>query len=344
MIGMNNLLDKLLILRTPGIGPARYNELIARFDGDVAAAVATLNPTVAHRDSVMREMARASELDIHYICDDDDLYPARLRSVRNHPPVITARGNLETLRHSAVSMVGTRHATAAGMEFIADMATQFAAHGIAVASGMAIGTDTAAHRGALRAVGNAQTIAVLAGGADYIWPTENESLYQEILARGVIISEMPVGFVPVATNFVQRNRWVAGIGEKLILGEADMNSGSMRTARFANDIGRKIYAIPSHPSDSRGVGPNSLIKSGIAELCVGASDFFTAMKKSEQKQKKSEQSESENSLLDKIGTIPVSDSVLAEIVKKNISEIKRDLVVLELQGLVRKTTGGYVRV
>lgn len=344
MIGMNNLLDKLLILRTPGIGPARYNELIARFDGDVAAAVATLNPTVAHRDSVMREMARASELDIHYICDDDDLYPARLRSVRNHPPVITARGNLETLRHSAVSMVGTRHATAAGMEFIADMATQFATHGIAVASGMAIGTDTAAHRGALRAVGNAQTIAVLAGGADYIWPTENESLYQEILARGVIISEMPVGFVPVATNFVQRNRWVAGIGEKLILGEADMNSGSMRTARFANDIGRKIYAIPSHPSDSRGIGPNSLIKLGIAELCVGASDFFTVMKKSEQKQKKSEQSESENSLLDKIGTIPVSDSVLAEIVQKNISEIKRDLVVLELQGLVRKTTGGYVRV
>lgn len=341
---MEKLFNKLLILRTPGIGPVRYNELVARFDGDVTAAVGALNPSAAHRDVVSREMERAAMLGIHYICDDDDYYPARLRNVRNHPPVITARGNLDTLRRPAVSMVGTRHATAAGMEFIADMATQFASHDIVVTSGMAIGTDTAAHRGALFAAGNAQTIAVLAGGADYIWPTENESLYWEIVARGVVISEMPVGFVPVATNFVQRNRWVAGIGEKLILGEADINSGSMRTARFACEIGRKIYAIPSHPSDSRGAGPNSLIKSGVAELCVGASDFFTAMKKSEQKQKKSEQSESENSLLDKIGTIPVSDSVLAEIVKKNISEIKRDLVVLELQGLVRKTSGGYVRV
>lgn len=340
---MEKLFNKLLILRTPGIGPVRYNELVTRFDGDVTAAVGALNPSAAHRDVVSREMERAAVLDIHYICDDDDYYPARLRDVRNHPPVITARGNLDTLRRSAVSMVGTRHATAAGMEFIADMATQFASHDVVVTSGMAIGTDTAAHRGALRATGNAQTIAVLAGGVDYIWPIENESLYWDIVARGVVISEMPVGFVPVATNFVQRNRWVAGIGEKLILGEADMNSGSMRTARFACDIGRKIYAIPSHPSDSRGAGPNSLIKSGVAELCVGASDFFTAMKKSEQKQKKSEQSETENSLLDKIGTIPVSDSVLAEIVKKNISEIKRDLVVLELQGLVRKTTGGYVR-
>lgn len=322
----------------------RYNELVTRFGGDVAAAVGALNPSPAHRDAVSREMERAATQDIHYICDDNDCYPARLRDVRNHPPVITARGNLDTLRRPAVSMVGTRHATAAGMEFIADMATQFASHDIVVTSGMAIGTDTAAHRGALRAAGDAQTIAVLAGGVDYIWPTENESLYWDIVARGVVISEMPVGFVPVATNFVQRNRWVAGIGEKLILGEADMNSGSMRTARFACDIGRKIYAIPSHPSDSRGAGPNSLIKSGVAELCVGASDFFATTKKSEQKQKKSEKSENENSLLDKIGTVPVSDSVLAEIVKKNISEIKRDLVVLELQGLVRKTSGGYVRV
>ncbi len=341
---MEKLFNRLLILRTPGIGPVRYNELVTRFGGDVAAAVGALNPSPAHRDAVSREMERATTLDIHYICDDDDYYPARLRDVRNHPPVITARGNLDTLRRPAVSMVGTRHATAAGMEFIADMATQFASHDIVVTSGMAIGTDTAAHRGALRAAGDTQTIAVLAGGVDYIWPTENESLYWDIVARGVVISEMPVGFVPVATNFVQRNRWVAGIGEKLILGEADMNSGSMRTARFACDIGRKIYAIPSHPSDSRGAGPNSLIKSGVAELCVGASDFFATTKKSEQKQKKSEKSENENSLLDKIGTVPVSDSVLAEIVKKNISEIKRDLVVLELQGLVRKTSGGYVRV
>ncbi len=338
-----HLFDKLLILRSAGIGPARYNELLRRFDGDAAAAAASLNAVESHRDAVMREMARAVELNIHYICDDDELYPAALRAVKNHPPVLAARGNLDTLRRPTVSMVGTRHATAAGMEFTANLATEFASHGTAVVSGMAIGTDTAAHRGALRAAGCAQTIAVLAGGVDYIWPLENESLYWDIVSRGVVVSEMPVGFTPVAQNFVQRNRWVAGIGEKLILGEADMQSGSMRTARFATDMGRKIYAIPSHPADFRAAGPNSLIKSGVAELCMGASDFSELENNSQSLQKKTKKDTGENSLLDKLGTIPVSESVLAEIVQKSILEIKRDLVVLELQGLVQKVDGGYIR-
>ncbi|MDE6250099.1 MAG: DNA-protecting protein DprA [Alphaproteobacteria bacterium] len=334
------LFNKLLILRTPGIGAARFNALVGAFGG-VDAAAASLNADSAHGDAVRYEMDRAASLGITYISDDDALYPTALRGVKNHPPVISARGNLETLRKCAVSMVGTRHATAAGMGFMADLASQFASHGFAIASGMAAGTDAAAHRGALRAPGDTNTIAVVAGGVDYIWPVENESLYHQILERGVVISEMPVGFVPVATNFVQRNRWVAGICEKLILGEADAKSGSMVTARFAMDFGREIWAIPSHPTDSRGAGPNSLIQSGRAKLCMGASDFFAAQPKT---QKKEKNVADENPLLDKIGIVPVSESVLAQVVKKTISEIKRDLVVLELQGLIRKTDGGYVRI
>ena len=184
------------------------------------------------------------------------------------------------------------------------------------------------------------TVAVLAGGVDYIWPVENERLYYEILERGVVVSDMPVGFVPKGTNFVQRNRIIAGIGEKLILSEADSNSGSMKTAEFAQEYGRKIYAIPSHPADSRAVGPNSLIRSGAAILCMGATDFFTE-KNSVKKTEKTR--ESENPILDKIGTVPVSESVLAEIVGKSILEIKRELVMLELQGLIRKCDSGYVR-
>lgn len=339
----NNIFEKLLILRMPGIGPARYNALVQKHGG-VTAALACLDITDAHRDAVAREMDRAALLNIHYICEDDAAYPAALRAVKNHPLVISARGNIATLSRPVVSMVGTRHASAAGMGFMADLATEFASRGIAVASGMAMGTDAAAHRGALRAAGDVQTIAVLAGGVDYIWPMENESLYHQILERGVIISEMPVGFVPVATNFVQRNRWVAGICNKLILGEADLNSGSMTTARFAMDFGRDVWAIPSHPADSRAAGPNSLIATGAARLCVGASDFFGGGSKLGGQKKVAEKSDAENSLIDKLGIIPQSESVLAELVQKSVSEIKRDLVVLELQGLVRKTDGGYVRV
>lgn len=338
---MLDLLNKLLIIRTPGVGPVRYANLIHNC-GSVAGAVDFLRPGTELRDAVMREMDLAASLGIHYICDDDMRYPANLKCLKNHPPILTVRGNLDVLQRSMVAIVGTRHATATGMGFVADLASAFARNNTCVVSGMAIGTDTAAHRGALR-VNNGATIAVLAGGVDYVWPLENESLYWDIVAHGAVISEMPVGFVPVATNFIQRNRWVAGLADKLILGEADLKSGSMATARFAIDFGRDVWAIPSHPADSRGVGPNSLIRSGDAKLCMGVSDFFISDKKEASQKKIVEKNESEFNLIDALGTIPVSESVLTDVVKKSVSEIRRELVVLELQGLVRKVDGGYVR-
>lgn len=338
---MSDLFNKLLIIRTPGVGPVRYAELIRRC-GSVAGAVEFLQPGTELRDAVMREMDFATSKGIHYICDDDIRYPVNLKCLKNHPPILTVRGNLDVLKMRMVAIVGTRHATATGMGFVADIAQAFSENDFCVVSGMAIGTDTAAHRGALRA-NSGSTIAVLAGGADYIWPLENEALYWDIVARGAVISEMPVGFVPIATNFVQRNRWVAGLAEKLILGEADLKSGSMATARFAIGFGRDVWAIPSHPADSRGLGPNSLIRSGDAKLCMGVSDFFVSEKKDVSQKKITEKSESEFNLIDALGTIPVSESVLTDIVKKSVSEIRRELVVLELQGLVRKVDGGYVR-
>ena len=339
MCGMDDLFKHLLILRSPGIGPVAYEKLLHRF-GSVDAVIESLHPSAELRDAVMREIDAAARMDIKFVFDTDEYYPNALRRVKNHPPILTVRGNIGTLRYESVAMVGTRHATAASMNFVANMATAFAERNICVVSGMAIGTDSAAHIGALRAPGNTNTIAVLAGGVDYIWPLENESLYYEILERGAVVSDMPIGFVPKGTNFVQRNRIIAGIGEKLILSEADLKSGSMKTAEFAQEYGRTVYAVPSHPADSRGAGPNSLIRSGVAILCQGVSDFFADDNRAQKNEKKSE---SENEILDKIGTVPLSESVLAEIVGKNISEIKRELVILELQGLIEKQDNGYVR-
>ena len=341
---MNSLFDKLLILRSPGVGPIAYEKLIRQF-GSVAAAAESLHGDMNLCDSVKREIEAAEKIGARFVCDDDALYPVSLKNIKGHSPVISVRGNIETLMQPCVGIVGTRHATAAGMNFIADLAEQFASRSVAVVSGMAIGTDTAAHRGALRADGNTQTIAVLGGGVDYIWPVENESLYWEIVERGAVLSEMPIGFVPRANNFVQRNRLIAGIAQKVILSEADLNSGSMRTAQFALDFGRELWAVPSHPTDARAMGPNSLIAQHKAKLCSGAGDFFkidnNAIKKSVPDAKNDDV---ENLVLDALGTIPVSESVLAEVVKKSVAEIKRCLVVLELRGLVRKTTNGYVRV
>ena len=334
---MDDLFKKILILRIPGIGPAKYNALLKQYGND-SIILESLNVDDALIDNVKREIDLAHNMNIEYICDTDLRYPRNLLNIKNHPIVITVRGNINTLNKKMVSVVGTRHATAAGMKFVSELSQRFADNGYAVVSGMAMGTDAAAHFGALKSNGDSQTVAVLAGGVDYIWPLENESLYYEILERGVIVSEMPVGMKPVAQNFVQRNRWVAGLSDFLILGEADMNSGSMTSARFVIDYGKRVFAIPGHPSDARSVGPNSLIKEGKAIMCMSSQDFFDDKKI--EKDKKN--SDIKNDILDKLGMIPVSESVLANLVKKTVAEIKTDLVILELQGLVRKQDGGYV--
>jgi DNA processing protein len=333
---MNDLLKKLLIARTPGIGPVKYACLLKQYGND-DAILESLHINQDFQDDVNREIEMAYSLGIEYIPDTDSRYPIELLNVKNHPIIISARGNIDTLKKKKVAMVGTRHSTATGMGFMSDLAKGFAEHGYAVVSGMAMGTDTAAHVGALKVNGDSQTIAVLAGGVDYIWPLENESLYYEIIERGVVLSDMPVGMKPVAQNFVQRNRWVAGLSESLIIGEADMKSGSMTTARFAIDYQKPVFAVPGHPSDPRSMGPNSLIKNGSATLCMSIKDFFDDENKINEKK-----SRPENDVLDKLGMIPVSESVLANLVKKSVAEIKAELVVLELQGLVRKQDGGYV--
>lgn len=333
---MNDLLKKLLIARTPGIGPVKYACLLKQYGND-DAILESLHINQDFQDDVNREIEMAYSLGIEYIPDTDSRYPIELLNVKNHPIIISARGNIDTLKKKKVAMVGTRHSTATGMGFMSDLAKGFAEHGYAVVSGMAMGTDTAAHVGALKVNGDSQTIAVLAGGVDYIWPLENESLYYEIIERGVVLSDMPVGMKPVAQNFVQRNRWVAGLSESLIIGEADMKSGSMITARFAIDYQRPVFAVPGHPSDPRSLGPDSLIKNGSATLCMSIKDFFDDENKINEKK-----SRPENDVLDKLGMIPVSESVLANLVKKSVAEIKAELVVLELQGLVRKQDGGYV--
>lgn len=334
---MNDLLKKLLILRSPGVGSVKYNSLLDEY-GDLNSVIDSLNLSNDFIDSIKREMDMANDMNIKYICDDDSLYPRELLSIKNHPIIITVRGNVQTLNKKKVSIVGTRHSTVSGMNFVAELAQSFCEHDYVVVSGMAMGTDTAAHVGALKSNGNAQTIAVLAGGVDYIWPLENESLYYEIMERGAIISEMPVGMKPNGTNFVQRNRWIAGIADSLIISEADMKSGSMTTARFAIEYKKPVFAIPGHPSDARSMGPNSLIKNGKANLCMSVKDFFD----DEKIQKDKKINTPKNDILDKLGMIPVSESVLANLVKKTVPEIKSDLVVLELQGLIRKQDGGYV--
>ena len=334
----NDLFYKLLVFRFKGIGAIKYHELINGC-GSAEAAVESLQISGDAVDAVKREIEQADKLGIRYVTDDSSEFPKNYKKIRNHSPILSVRGNINTLQKKTVGIVGTRHATANGIMFTSNLAHEFSSRGYAVVSGMAIGTDTAAHSGALLDSGDSVTIAVLAGGVDYIWPLENEKLYYDICERGLIISDMPTGFVPVANNFIARNRVIAGISEMLILGEADSKSGSVSTANFALENKRPLWAIPSHPSDDRSEGPNHFIQSGKAKLCIGASDFFPVETLMDDKKNKFK-----SDLLDLIGSSPVSESVLTSLVKKSISETKSELVMLELKGFIKKVDNGYVRV
>ena len=333
-----SLFARLLIFRSKGIGAIKYHELIKDFGGP-EGAVRALAVSGDLIDSVRNEIDMAMRLGVKYITDDMPEFPAHYKSLRGHSPILSVRGDIKTLSKKTVGIVGTRHASAAGIKFTTELATEFAKHGFAVVSGMAMGTDTAAHKGALNAESDAATIAVLAGGVDYIWPLENERLYHQIIERGAIVSDMPVGYVPVANNFIARNRIVAGLSERLILGEADAKSGSVATAEMALEAEVPLWAIPSHPSDERSVGPNRFIKDGRAKLVSGIFDFFGVARGEKSPSKKTE-----SDLLNFIGAVPVSESVLTSLAKKNIQEVTSELIRLELLDLVKKTEGGFVRV
>lgn len=336
----SDLFKKIIISRVKGIGFFRYFNLLKKYK-TVDDVYNFLNPTQELVDSVLKEIDLSNKLNIKYIDIDSTLYPINLKNIKNPPLILCSKGNFETLKKESISIVGTRHASLAGLDFTYKLASSFSQNNFVITSGMAIGTDSAAHKGALSVSGNNQTIAVLAGGLDYIWPLENTNLYHQIIERGLIISEMPTGFTPRANNFIQRNRIIAGLSTKLILGEADLKSGSLATASFMLSYKRSIFAIPSHPLDPRSKGPNKLIKENKATIITGIDDFFSNNKQNINNNKKL--STIEQKILDKLNTIPVSASVLTQIVNENISIIKQNLVSLELKGLIKQQAFGYVR-
>ncbi len=329
-------IDRLTLIRMDGVGPVKYNQLINEF-GSARSALDNLAIKDSLHDSVSREIELMNRKGSEFIFDDDPRYPVNLKSMHGHPPVISVLGNPDTLSKESVAMVGTRNASANGLKFMGQLSYEFAENGFLVVSGMAMGSDAAAHQGALKSSKNNVTVAVLAGGVDQPWPIENESLYKSIIERGCVISDMPIGTKPIAKYFVKRNQLVAGISNQMILGEATDKSGSMITANHMIKLSRPVFAIPSHPTDPRSFGPNSLIKSGQATLCMGITDFFKKDTKINEKK-----IQVESNILELLSQKPLSESEISLILNKNVSDIKKELVILEINGSIIRVEGGFI--
>lgn len=275
-------LDRLRLIRSENVGPRTFQRLLERF-GSAAAALAAL-PELAKRGGGKRpikvcpksaaeaEMEAADRLGAGVLAWGEPDYPRMLAAIDDAPPILYVRGNASLLGRPMVAMVGARNASINGRNLARRIAADLGRAGMVVASGLARGIDTAAHEGSL----SSGTVAVLAGGVDVVYPPENQRLYDDIVAMGCVLSEMPPGTQPQASHFPRRNRIVSGLSLGVVVLEASLKSGSLITARMAADQGREVFAVPGHPADPRAAGPNDLIRHG-AVLTERADDVMAVL-------------------------------------------------------------------
>ena len=208
------------------------------------------------------ERQRASDNNARLITLVDPDYPSELQDLTLPPPVLYCRGVPPT--GPAVAVVGSRRTDRYGLEVAASFSRELAAASVTVVSGLAIGIDGAAHRGALD--GGGPTVAVLGCGIDVPYPRRHVRLAEQITGAGALISEFPLGEPPRGWNFPIRNRLIAALARGTLIVRATPSSGSLITARHALDLGRDVYAVPGNIFDRRSVGPNTLIRDGAAPV------------------------------------------------------------------------------
>lgn len=275
-------LDRLRLVRTESVGPITYRRLLDRFEtpSDALAALPDLArmggrsaplrvPTEAE---VEREFAALTRLGGEFLFLGGSKYPAYLAELPDAPPVLAVLGDASLLSARSIGIIGARNASGNGLRFAEQLAAELAGS-LAIVSGLARGIDAAAHEGAMR---TGRTVAVIAGGLDVPYPPENADLQKRIAEAGAVVAEAPLGTAPIARHFPKRNRIIAGLTLGLVVVEAAARSGTLLTARLANEAGREIFAVPGAPLDPRSKGGNELIRQG-AHLTETAADVLSAL-------------------------------------------------------------------
>jgi DNA processing protein len=258
----------LRLIRSENVGPVTFRELINHFGGAQSALDAL--PELSRRGGAGRPIRLCSEADaekeleaasragaISLFTIEPD-YPALLARIDAPPPMLYAKGRRELLNMPAIAIVGSRQCSAAGVQLARRFANELGQAGFTIVSGLARGIDRAAHEASL----SRGTVAVLAGGIDWVYPPEHADLQHRIGVEGCLVTERPPGFNPRERDFPRRNRIIAGLAYGVVIVEAAMRSGTLTTARYANDLGREVFALPGHPLDPRAEGTNRLIKQG----------------------------------------------------------------------------------
>jgi DNA processing protein len=271
--------DRLRLIRTEGVGPVTYRRLLERYRTPAAALDAL--PRLARAagrqagSAIMsvadaeRELDRTRAAGGRLVFREDEDYPKLLALTDDAPPCLVFHGDAALAQRRCVAAVGGRNASANGQRMAETLAAELA-QSVVVVSGLARGIDTATHLGAMR---TGRTIAVIAGGIDQPYPPDNADLHRRIAETNLLITEACIGTVPQARHFPRRNRIIAGLSLGVVVVEAAPRSGSLITARFAQEAGREVFAVPGSPLDPRARGGNDLIRQG-AILVESAADVL----------------------------------------------------------------------
>ncbi len=339
--------------QTPLIGPNRIQKLIASFNGDLAAAwnapVARLAPTVGERiaEQVVKTreqldlagiIERIDKLGQTVIAFDDPRYPQLLKETPAPPLVLYVEGTIEPEDDLSIAVVGSRESTPYGRDVARMIAGDLATGGVTVVSGLARGIDGVAHEAALAAGG--RTIAVLAGGVDWIYPSEHKGLARRIRDRGALISEYPPKTRPVPRNFPARNRIMAGLSSGVVIVEARIKSGTLITANYAAHYNREVFAVPGSVLSPASSGCHHLLREGAC-LATSAADILKELQLEslatgqDVAEDTTPVTPEERVILSSLTIEPQHIDDLAVLVERPIHEVATALMMLELQGRVR---------
>jgi len=342
----------------PGVGTATFNYLLKSFKRlqkfweapdekiqKLKIDAKTRESIISFRQKVDPKiyLETVYERGIKVVSLVDRDYPANLRQISDAPPVLYYKGSLKPSDDLAIAVVGARYATVYGRQVTEKFAYDLVSNGLTIVSGLARGIDSIAHKVALDAGG--RTIAVLGCGVNLIYPPENKSLAEKITQNGAIVSEFPLGFPSVPSNFPARNRIIAGLSLGVLVTEAAVDSGSLITAGQAAEQGREVFAVPGPITSKMSAGANNLIKEGVhpvteAADILGVLDIERKQRQVESKQVGKSTNKTEAKILEVLdeGTKHI-DKIVQES-ELEIDKVSAALSMMELRGLVKNYGSG----
>jgi DNA processing protein len=353
-------LEWLTLSFLPGVGSTTLCRLAQRFATpscilDSGGRDSAINPRLA-RTLTNKKLYSAAKLlarqqldslchnQISLVCHDSPGYPKQLRTLDDFPVLLFYQGEITRLENPAVALVGSRAATSYGRDISYNLAVGLARRGIVVVSGVALGIDAMAHRGALAAGG--LTAGVLGCGVDVVYPRANQDLYREIANNGVLLSEYPCGTRPDGFRFPARNRIISGLVAGVVVVEATVKSGSLITARLALDQGREVFAVPGRIDSAKSDGTHRMLQQG-AHLVRTVDDIIFELglngfelNPQEKSREKTEAGDlEEQCVLDCLDVYPVDIDTIMRVTGFEAGRILDLLLQLELKGLVRQRPG-----